>query len=119
MCTIKELKLHDDTIYGKENWVFVLKYGYPTTEILLFFFCCSLILSLEEKEFRLKKLQERDDAHQDEITKLNSALHQAEKMLAEHKHEVQEFINQVSLNSSFLFFSLLPDLCYRRTRTNV
>ncbi|XP_034270022.1 centrosome-associated protein CEP250 isoform X1 [Pantherophis guttatus] len=55
----------------------------------------SLILSLEEKEFRLKKLQERDDAHQDEITKLNSALHQAEKMLAEHKQEVPEFISQM------------------------
>ncbi|KAL7985443.1 hypothetical protein Chor_004013, partial [Crotalus horridus] len=51
--------------------------------------------ALEHERARLKKLQERDEAHQDEITKLNSALHQAEKMLAEHKHEVQEFISQM------------------------
>ncbi|XP_070601063.1 centrosome-associated protein CEP250 isoform X2 [Erythrolamprus reginae] len=55
----------------------------------------SMILLLEEKDFELKKLQERDDTHQDEITKLNSTLHQAQKMCAEHKYEVQEFISQV------------------------
>ncbi|XP_063153373.1 centrosome-associated protein CEP250 isoform X2 [Candoia aspera] len=55
----------------------------------------SLVVSLEEKEARLKKLQERDDAHQDEITKLNSALHQAEQMLAEHRKEVRELFSQM------------------------
>ncbi|XP_025022925.1 centrosome-associated protein CEP250 [Python bivittatus] len=55
----------------------------------------SLVISLEEKEVRLKKLQEKDDAHQDEITKLNSTLHHAEQMLAEHRKEVQELISQM------------------------
>ncbi|XP_026553497.1 centrosome-associated protein CEP250 isoform X3 [Pseudonaja textilis] len=87
----EEMESKDTSMKKEQNQNLELKATLKTLEHER----ASLILSLEEKEFRLKKLQERDDAHQDEITKLNSALQQAEKMLAEHKQEVQELISQM------------------------
>ncbi|XP_053101259.1 centrosome-associated protein CEP250 isoform X3 [Hemicordylus capensis] len=55
----------------------------------------SLYVSLEEKEARLKRLQDRDDAHQGEIAKMNTERQQAQQLVAEHRREVQELSTQM------------------------
>ncbi|XP_019406256.1 PREDICTED: centrosome-associated protein CEP250 isoform X2 [Crocodylus porosus] len=55
----------------------------------------SLTLSLEEKELRLKTLQERGAAQQSEIVSLQSAIHQAQQLHFDYQGEIQELKNQV------------------------
>nr|XP_056701511.1 centrosome-associated protein CEP250 [Euleptes europaea] len=57
----------------------------------------SLAGSLKEKEVKLKRLQESDCAHQSEVTKLNTALQQAQQLLADHRRDAQELGNQMQL----------------------
>ena len=54
-----------------------------------------MALLLEEKEAKLQKLQDRDNFHQGEIAKLNTALQQSEQLHVAYRREVQELKGQV------------------------
>jgi len=61
-----------------------------------------LSLSLEQKELSLKTLEENNLVQQNEVSKLHSAIQQAQQLHSDHRREIQELNNQVSYPLSFL-----------------
>jgi len=61
-----------------------------------------LSLSLEQKELSLKTLEENNLVQQNEVSKLHSAIQQAQQLHSAHRREIQELNNQVSYPLSFL-----------------
>ncbi|XP_071438019.1 golgin subfamily A member 6-like protein 22 [Pithys albifrons albifrons] len=56
-----------------------------------------LTVCLEEKDRRIRALEEKDLAQQNEVSELRSALHQMEQLLSDRTGEVQELKHQVLL----------------------
>lgn len=60
-----------------------------------------LSLSLEQKELSLKTLEENNLAQQNEVSKLLSAIQQAQQLHSDHRREIQELNNQVPYPTAF------------------
>ncbi|XP_042656756.1 centrosome-associated protein CEP250 isoform X3 [Tyto alba] len=54
-----------------------------------------LTLSLEERELSLRTLEENNLAQHEEVSRLLSAIHQAEQLHSDHRREKQELNNQI------------------------